>query len=123
MGAQRLFGRADRNRPRAFDGITVGAGRDRRKRDCPVTELRCELDGPPWARRELLLLPLVAAAPDRSDCMQHVPSWEFAGAGRLDVARSAAEELPALREDRGAARPVDRTVDAAAAEQRRVRGV
>ena len=55
--------------------------------------------------------------------MDHVPRRKRARAGRLCVARLAATERATLLEDRRAARPVDRSVDAAAAEQARVRRV
>jgi hypothetical protein len=55
--------------------------------------------------------------------MDHVPRGERARAGRLCAARLTATECAALFEDRRAARPVDRSVDAAAAEQARVRRV
>jgi len=52
-----------------------------------------------------------------------VPHRQTAAGRRLRVAGLAAAEQPALSEDLGAARAVDRAVDSAAAEQGRVGGV
>ena len=74
-------------------------------------------------RLRQLGLALAAAAPDRPHRVDDEPGRKLAAAGRLGVARFAASEAPALLKDRPPAGAVDRTVDAAAAEQARVRGV
>src|SRR5205823_6125827 len=75
------------------------------------------------ARRKQLGLALVASPPDRPDRMQHVARRQAPAAGRLDVAGFAAAQLAALLEDRRASRAMNRSVDAATAEERGVRGV
>ena len=75
------------------------------------------------AGRQQLVLAVTAAPPHRADGVDHVPRGKLPRAGRLRVSGLAAAEPPALREDRRAARAMDRTVDAAAAEQRGVRRV
>src|SRR5262245_56620963 len=58
--------------------------------------------------------------PDRPDAVDDAARGQAARGGRLGVAGLAAAEASALVEDGGPARAVDRPVDAAAAEQRRV---
>ena len=67
-----------------------------------------------------LLLARAAAAPDRPDGVQDVTGGQVTSAGRLHVAGVAPAELAALVENRRPTRAVDRAVDAATAEQRRV---
>ena len=72
------------------------------------------------ARGEQRGLAALAAPPDRADRVHDVTRRQPPRRGRLRVAGGAAAEQAALREDRGPARPVDRAVHAAAAEQRLV---
>ena len=123
MLVKRLRRRFDRDRRRKLDRIAVRAGRDRGKRDGCAPELGRQLDRAPVARREQPRLPCIAAAPDRADGVQHIARRQVAAAGRLHVPGVAAAKRAALREDPGAAGAVDRSVDTAAAEQRRVRRV
>ena len=103
--------------------VAVEAAGDRGKRDRPGTELARHLERPAVAGREQLRLALVSSAPHGPDGVHDVPRGQLPGRRRLGVAGLAAAEQPALREDRRAAGPVDRTVHPAAAEQRRVRRV
>src|SRR5262245_65438126 len=118
-----LRGRSERDRGRPLDREAVDAGRDRWEGNRAGAELRRDLERAAVGRLEQLVLAGIAARPDRADRVDHPASREVARRGRLRVACVAASEAPALREDRRAAGTVDRAVDAAAAEERRVRGV
>ena len=72
---------------------------------------------------EQRVLTLVAAAPDRTDRMNDVPGLEAIAAGDLGGTGVAAAQRLALGQQLGSGGAMDRAVDAAAAEQRRVRGV
>ena len=82
-----------------------------------------ELDRTAIARGELLILPTVAAVPDRPDGMDHVPCWKEISSGDPGIAGFAAVECPAFRQQLGPGRTMDRTIDAAPAKERRIRGV
>src|SRR4029079_9988360 len=64
-----------------------------------------------------------AAAPDRTDGVDHVTGGETKARGDARVARRAAADLPAGLEQLAARGAMDGAVHAAAAEQRRVGGV
>jgi hypothetical protein len=70
-----------------------------------------------------LRLALAAALPHRTDGVDDVPRRQPSRGRGLRPPGLAAAEPPALLEDRRPAGAVDRSVDAAAAEQRAVRGV
>src|SRR5262249_18470304 len=72
---------------------------------------------------EELVFPRPAAAPHRSDGVDHVAGGEPTGAGHAGVAGRAAAEPAALLENGRPAGPVDGPVDAAAPEERGVRRV
>ena len=102
------------------DRIAVDACRDRRERDARAAELRCHFDRPPVAGCEQLGLSGFPSSPDRTDGVDHLPGRQPACSGRLGVAGGAAAQQAALGEDLRPARAVNRTVDAATAEQARV---
>src|SRR5436305_11734121 len=103
--------------------VAVEPARDRWERDALVAVLCGELDGAAVARSEQIALAVPAAAPDRADRVDHMPHREPARAGDLRVAGLAAAEPAVLVEQLRPGGPMDRAVDAAAAEERRVRGV
>jgi hypothetical protein len=123
MRRERLAGRVDGDDGSEIDRVAVRAGRDRGEGDGAAAEPGRELDRAPMYRREQLGLAVIPAAPDRADRVDHVSRRKVAGARCLGVAGVAAAESPALREDRRPARAVDRAVDAASPEQRRIRRV
>ena len=105
------------------DGVPVGAGADRRERDRRGAELVGDFEATPVAAREEPRFAGVAAAPDRADGVDHESGGEPEPGRGLGVAERAAIEVAAGVEQLRAGRPVDRPVDAAPAEQRRVGGV
>ena len=82
-----------------------------------------ELDRAAIAGGEQFILARVAAVPDRTDGMDHMLRLEPIPAGDLGVAGRAAIQRAALGKQFGAGGAMDRAIDAAAAEQRRIRGV
>ena len=82
-----------------------------------------EFDGAPIARRQGLVLALPPAMPNRTDGMDHMPRREQVTFGDLGVAGLAAVQCLAFGEQSGSSSVMDRSIDAASPEQRRVRGV
>ena len=74
-------------------------------------------------RPRALRLARLAAVPDRADGVDDPARGQPVALRRLGLARSAASERAALVEQLRARRAMDGAVDAAAAQQRRVRGV
>ena len=72
---------------------------------------------------EQFILATAAAMPDRPDGMDHVPRRQPIAPGDLGVAGRAAIERAALGEQFGPGGAMDRAVNAAPAEQRRIGGV
>jgi len=102
------------------DREAIGAGRDGRKRDRPEAVLDRDLEAPAVGAREQIRLPVPAVAVDRADGVDDEAGRQPPAARQLGVAGGAAAELAALGQDRGSAGAVDRAVDPAAAQQRRV---
>ena len=75
------------------------------------------------ARRQRLIFALAAAVPDRTDGMNHMPRRQPITLGDFGVAGLAAMERAAFGQQLGPGRAMDRAIDAAAAEQRGIRGV
>src|SRR4051794_10594815 len=123
MGGQRVARRSNGDRCSELDGIPVGAGRDRREGEGPAAELVSQLDRARVTGSEQLCLAGSAAVPDWADGVDDVTCRQVSGPCRLRVARLAAPEPAAFLQDGGAAGAMDRSVDPAAAEQARVRGV
>ena len=71
----------------------------------------------------MLILSTIATVPDRPDGMDHMPRRKEISLGDLGVAALAAAQLAAFGQQLGSGRIMDRTIDAAPAEQRRIRGV
>jgi hypothetical protein len=82
-----------------------------------------ELNGAAIARRQSLVLALTPAVPDRTDGMNHMSRRQPIGLGDFGVTGLAATEGATLGEKLRPGRAMDCTIDAATAEQRRVRGV
>jgi hypothetical protein len=70
-----------------------------------------------------LILVGVAAVPDRSDGMNHMRGRQPVSSGDLGVTGRAATKRAAFRKQFGASPTMDGAIDAASAEQRRIRGV
>ena len=114
---------ADRDARGAFRREAVDAGRDRRKRDRREAVVGRQHQRGGVAGGEQAFLVARAAVPDRSDRMDHVPGLEPVSAGDLGRPGVAAAERPAFRQQLRPGRAMDRAVDPAAAEQRRVRRI
>src|SRR3954453_13912430 len=113
MRRQGLLRRRDRDGRSKLDRIAVRSCRDRRKGDRAAAMLVRELDRAAVARREQLVFPGGAAAPDRADGGEDVTGREVSPRRRFRVAGLAAAKLPALLEDGRSAGAVDRPVDTA----------
>jgi hypothetical protein len=74
-------------------------------------------------RRQRLVLAFAAAMPDRADGMNDMPRRQTITLGDLGVAGCAAAKRAAFGEQLRPGGTMDRAIDAAAAEQRRIRGV
>ena len=108
---------------RAIGGETIDAGGDRgicqRSKRIGLSQFkRAAIAG-----GEQFILARVAAVPDRTDGMDHVPGRQPISAGDFGIAGRAAIQRAAFGKQFGPGRAMDRAIDAAAAEQRRIRGV
>jgi hypothetical protein len=79
-----------------------------------------EFDCPAITRGQRLAL-APATLPHRTDGMNYVPRRQSIGLRDFSITRDAAMERPALGEQFGACRAVDRAIDAPAAQQRTIR--
>jgi hypothetical protein len=82
-----------------------------------------DFDGAAIARRQRMVFAQVTATPDRTDGMNHMPRRQPIGIGDLGVAGLAAMQRAAFDQQLRPGRAMDRAIDAAAAEQRGIRGV
>ena len=73
---------------------------------------------PAIASRQRVILARAAAVPYRADGVDHMFCRQTVPAGNFGIACLAPMELPAFGEQSRPRRPVDRAVDAAAAEKR-----
>jgi hypothetical protein len=120
---QRISCRLDGDCRCAVGGETINASGNGRKRDrCKTVDL-AKFDGAAIARRQRIIFALAAAVPDRPDGMNYMPRRQPITSGDFGVAGRAAMERAAFSEQFRPGRTMDRTIDAAAAEQRGVGGV
>ena len=70
-----------------------------------------------------MILAGITAVPDRPDGVDHVPGRQPVSPGDLGIAGCAATKRAAFRKQFGARSTVDGAIDAAPAEQRRIRSV
>jgi hypothetical protein len=82
-----------------------------------------EFDGAGVTGRKRVVFTLAAAAPDRTDSMDHMPCRQPIASGDFGVAGFAATERAAFCQQLRSRRAVDLAVDATAAKQRGVGGV
>jgi hypothetical protein len=82
-----------------------------------------EFDRADVARRQRLIFALASAVPHGSDGMNDMPRRQAVAFGDFGAAGLAAIERAAFGQQFGSRRAMDRTIDAATAEQRRVGGV
>src|SRR5947207_5293538 len=114
---------AHRNLAGLGDWIAVNAAADRRKRDRARAMLDRELQAVAITRCEQLRLTVVAAAPDRTDGVDHMLCRQPVPARDLRLAGLASAEETAFRDELRSRRAMNRAVDTTAAEERTVRGV
>ncbi len=117
---QRLHRCRDRDARRAIRGKAIDAGGNRGKGNRSETVGLTKTDSPEVARRQQLIFACVAAVPDRTDGMNHVPRRQAVPPGDLGTACLATVEGAAFREKSAPGRPVDGAIDAAPAEQGRI---
>jgi hypothetical protein len=120
---QRFYRRGDRNFRGTFCWKSKDAGRNRGKRHRFEIVVTAKLDRAAIARSELLILPTITTVPDRPDGMDHMPRRKEISLGDLGVAGFAAAQLAAFGQQPRPGRIMNCTIDAAPAEQRRIRGV
>ena len=82
-----------------------------------------EFDGSGIARRQRFILAPVAALPDRTDGMNHMPGRKLVSPGDLGAAGLAAIQGAALGQQPQAGRAMDGAIDATTAEQGIIGGV
>jgi hypothetical protein len=82
-----------------------------------------KLTGAPITRRQRFIFALVSAVPDRAHSVNHMPRPKPITSGDFGVAGGASMKGAAFRQQLRPGRTMDRTVHAAATEQRRIRGV
>jgi hypothetical protein len=85
--------------------------------------LPAEFDRVAIAGSEQFVLTRVAAVPDWSDGVNHMLGRQPIPAGDFGVAGRAAIQRAAFDKQLGPGRPMDRAINAAPAEQGRIRGV
>lgn len=85
--------------------------------------LPAELDGTAIASGEQIVFAKAAAVPDRSNCVDHMLGFEPVAPGDFGIAGRTTIQRATLGQQFRSGRPMDRTIDAAPAEQGRIRGV
>src|SRR5690606_1751802 len=103
--------------------VAVDARADAREGDRAQRVFGGDLEGVAVARGEELGLARGTAAPHGPDGVDHVARRQPVAPGDAHLAGRAAAEAPALLEQLGTRGAVDRAVDAASTEERRIRGV
>jgi hypothetical protein len=120
---ERFDHRADRNLRRTLGRKAVDARRDGGKRNRSQIVSLAQRQRAAVARRQRLILAGVPAVPHGPDGMQHMLCRQPVTWCDLDVASGAAIQGAAGGEQFGAGSAMDGTIDATAAEQRRIGGV
>jgi len=82
-----------------------------------------QFNGPTIARRKRLIFAVAASVPDGSDGMDHMPRRQTIGLGDLGVTGFATIQHAAFDGELRPGRAMNRAVDAAATQQRRIRCV
>ena len=108
------------NRDRLVEWIAIDAATDRRKRDRPHVIFPCQSERALITRGEQRRFAPAAAVPDGAHRVNHVARRQSIAARDARLAGRAAAERAAFGQQFRSGRAVDRTVDAAAAQQRRI---
>jgi len=115
--------RFERNLRGFLDRITVRAATDRRKRNRSDFIFQRKLQRIAIAICQSLRFVMFSAAPDRPDSVNHEASRQVIAAGDLRFAWLTTAERAAFGQQFGTGRTVNRPVDTATTEKRRVRRV
>lgn len=113
----------NRDAGRAIGGETIDAGGNGREGYRRQRAGLAQFERAAIAGREQLILARTAAVPDRPHRMNHMPGREPVSVGNPGVAGCTATKRAAFGEQFGTGAAMDRAIDPAAAEQRRIRGV
>ena len=108
---------------RASGGEMIDTGRNGGKGDRGKAVILAEPDGAGVTGGEQIVFTLVAAVPDRSHRMDHMLGRQTISLGDLGLAGGAATKRAAFGKQCGTSGAVNRAIDAATAQQRRIRGV
>jgi hypothetical protein len=120
---QRVRCRGKRNLRRAIGGETVDAGRDGGKANRSKAVSLAEFDRAGVARGQRLIFAPATAVPDRADGVDDMPRRQPMAGRDFGLAGLATIEGTAFGQEFGAGSPMNRAIDATAAEQARVGGV
>jgi hypothetical protein len=120
---ERLYGRRNGNSGSAISRKSERTSGNRGKRDRGKAVVAAQFDGAAVARSKLRVLVARTTVPDGADSMDYMPRGKQITFGDFGAAGLAAMERAAFGQQFGPGRAMDRTIDAAAAEQRRVGGV
>ena len=122
--AQSIGGAADGDLRRLFHRISICPRRYCWKRDGPKLQLIGNADRLAMAASQRLGFAAIASTPERPHGMDYMPRSELTTAGRHRFAcrqpTNSIDYLPAFVQNRRTSRAMDRAVDSASAEQRRI---
>jgi hypothetical protein len=108
---------------RVIGGKPVDAGGNGGKGNRDKAVALAEFNGPTIARRKRLIFAVTASVPDWSDGVDYMPRRQTIGLGDLGVAGFATIQHAAFDGELGPGRAMNRAVNTAAAQQRRIGGV
>src|SRR5579859_6175410 len=120
---KRFYHGRDRDAGGTVGGKAINAGRNRRESNRAKMMNLAERDGAAIAGRQQFILAAPAAAPYRPHRMDHILGRQPVSARDLGVAGLPAAQRAALGKELGASRAMNRAIDTAAAQKRRVRRV
>ena len=105
---------------RTIGGKTIDTGGNGRECDRCQTVFATKLNRARIAGGEQLILAAVTAVPYWTDGMDHMPGRQPVSSGDLGIASFAAAQRAAFLKQLAAGRAMDRTINAAAAQQRAI---
>jgi hypothetical protein len=121
--SQRFGNGGNRDACRTIGGEAIDAGGDCREGHRRQRVGLTQFERAAIAGGQQSILAGVAAMPDRPDGMDHMPGRQPVSPGDFGIAGGAATQRTAFGQQFGAGAAMDGAIDAAAAEQRRIRGV
>ena len=121
--SQRLSDRGDRDAGRTIGGKAINAGGNGGKGYGEKCVGLAQFERAAIAGSEQLVFARVAAVPNRTDGVNHIPGRKAIAFGDFSVAGGAATKRAAFGKQLGTGGPMNRTIDAATTEQRRIGGV